>query len=113
PLDQRLLSVRREPRPEGADDRLADVVLNGEDVACGSIIRLRPEVLPITRVNQLGADAQPVSRLSHASFEYTADVEPVRDLAGVDVSALEHECRGARRDPQTAHFRERADELLR
>ena len=52
------------------------------------------------RVHELGGEADPVPHLPDAAFHQRGDPQPLGDLTGVEVLALEGERRGARCDPE-------------
>ena len=88
-------------------DRARQLVLHGEHVRQGPLVPLRPELVAVGHVDQLGRDPDPVAGLAHAAFEQGVHLEPLADLPGVDALALEGERRGPGRDPQ-ARTRARA-----
>src|SRR5262249_41394337 len=91
---------------------VGDLVLDGEDVRQLAVVRLRPEVVAVGDVDQLGADPQPVAGLADAALQDGADAELFADLADVLVAALEGEGGGAGGDVQPLDPGQGADQLL-
>ena len=75
-------------------DRLRDVVLNLEYVLYLAIIPLRPQMISIGDIHQLGCDSQLVAELSHAAFEHCRDFQFSSYLT--DVLVLSLECKRGR-----------------
>ncbi len=95
-------------------DHLAcNVVLHDEDVVERAVIRLRPEVVAVRRLDQLRRDADLVAGLAHAALQDVRDVELLRHFLDVDLLALELEGRGARGNSQIGDLRQQVEQLLR
>ena len=95
-------------------DHLArNVVLHDEDVVERAVIRLRPEVVAVRRLDQLRRDADLVAGLAHAALQDVRDVELLRHFLDVDLLALELEGRGARGNPQIGELRQQVQQLFR
>ena len=77
------------------DDRLRDVLLNGEDISHLAIVLLRPEVIAVGDVDQLRGDANLVADLAYTALENRRDLELAADLADVFALGLERERRCA------------------
>ena len=72
-------------------DRLRDLVLDREDVRHFAVVALRPEMVAVADLHELGTDPQPISRLAHASLQHRRDLELRADLGEVDRRAAERE----------------------
>ena len=81
----RLLLLRQQPHLELLDDRLGDLVLDGEDVGQVAVIAVGPEMRSVCAVDELRVDAHPLARLADASFQHVRDVEPPAHLLDVGV----------------------------
>ena len=94
------------------DDGPRDLVLHREDVGDLPVVGLRPEVVTVAGVHELGGDADLIAGLADASLEHGCDVELLRDGAHVLVLALEGKGRGAGRYPEIRHLGEEIEQLL-
>ena len=88
-----LLLVRQQLESHRPDDRLRDLVLQGEDVVQVAVVALGPDVIAARAFDQLGGDAHALAGLAHAALEHMTDLELPRDLGHVDVFALERKGR--------------------
>ncbi len=94
------------------DDRLGDLVLNGEDVLHRAVVAVRPEAVAVGDVDQLGGDAELVAGFPNAALENRLHVQRLAHLLDVDRRALELERRRAGRDAQVLDAPEAVDQLL-
>ena len=67
---------------------------------------------PAERIDQLGGDAHPPTRLANRAFEHVAHAELAPDLLHVDSLALVCKARIPSDDEQPADAAERSDDLL-
>ena len=84
-----LLGTAHELHLEHLDDRRGDLVLDGEYVFHLAVVALRPQVVAVGDVDQLGGDAQPVAGAPHAALQHRGYVERRADLADVLAFAFE------------------------
>src|SRR5580704_3192451 len=89
-LDGRLLP-RQEFQLERRNDRLRDLVLQGENVLEGAVVAFGPDVAISRGFDKLGGNAYPVPDLPHAAFQYVADPKLPGDQPHVDRLALKRE----------------------
>ena len=72
-----------------SDDRLGDLILDGEHVRHLAVVALRPEVIAVGRAYELRRDADPVAGLAHTPFQDVLHIELGADLADVPLLAPE------------------------
>src|SRR5262249_54985570 len=72
-----------------AGDGARDVVLNGEEIRVGSIERLSPGALAVSRPDETRVDAKARRRAPNRSLEQLRHVELLADLAWIDGFSLE------------------------
>src|SRR5262249_61042582 len=65
----------------GPDDLLADLVLQGKDVAHLAVVAVGPDVIAGRRVHQLRRYPQAIARTLHAALQDAADSEAAAHLA--------------------------------
>ncbi len=97
---------------ERSHHRPRDLVLQHEDVGHLPVVGLRPEVIAIGGVDELGGDADLIASLAHAPLQNRLHVQLLGDCADVLVLALEGKGRSARGDAQARHLGEEIEELL-
>ena len=66
----------------------AIVLLHREDIGQVAVVGLGPELIPVLRADELGADPKPVPALPHAALQHRADIEPAADLMHVGLCPL-------------------------
>jgi hypothetical protein len=98
---------------ERAGDRLRQLLLDLEDIVHITLEGLGPELIPVARVHQLGAEPEAVSCPPDAAFEHGGHPELPSDLLDALTFALEGEGRGARRHPQSFDSAEGRNQLVR
>ena len=79
----------------GLGDTLGDFVLDLEDVLQVGVVLLRPQVIAVFDIDELGGDAQPAVGLLHAAFEDCVDGKLPADLADIVIGVPELERRGS------------------
>ena len=92
-----VLGARRQFQFQRCNNCLGDFVLYGEHVAHLAVVALRPQMIPVRRVDQLSADPNAAPRATHAAFENATDAESLADRSHVLVVATEGKCRRPRR----------------
>src|SRR5580704_3247335 len=97
---------------QGFDDGLRDFILNSEHVGDFAVVALRPEVVSVPRLDQLGGYAEAIPEFAHATFQDIFHVQPLRDAADVLSLSNERERRGARRHQQTRYLHQRIEDVL-
>src|SRR6516225_4220300 len=93
-------------------DTRGDVVLHREDVSQIPVVTLGPEMGTGGCIDQLAADAHPLSGPAQATLEDIADTKVAADLLWVDGFSFIGECRIAGDDKKPAPFRQRCDDVL-
>lgn len=66
-IGDRLLLFRQQTHLQLADDRMGDLVLDGEDVGQVAVVTLGPEMVAIGGVDQLTGDAHAFADDAHTS----------------------------------------------
>src|SRR5690349_12876785 len=77
------------------DNAPRDLVLNLEDVFELAIVALRPDLIPIARVDQLDADTNALIHAPNTALENRPDVQDLSDLGDAERFSLESETRCA------------------
>ncbi len=77
-----------------------------------TLVRLRPHAEAVRRIDQLGADAQLVPILAHASRQQVLHAQSLADLAQVEIPTLVCERGRTRGDAQIPDPGQRAQDLL-
>ena len=102
----------QQARLDRADDAAGDLILDCKDVAEFAVVLLGPMMSAGHRVDQLGADAQPLAGPAHAAFEHIANAELACDLPDIDGAALVDKGRVARDDEQPPDAGQAGDQVL-
>ena len=121
PLDEVWRGIRR-PRAgtglagqahlELVDDGLRDLVLDFKDVGHFAVIAFSPEIVPLSHVNKLHADADAVTRLAHAAFENARYAEGFTNLSHVLLHAFKYKCGCPCSYAQIFQVRQRVDDFF-
>jgi hypothetical protein len=74
---------------------------------------LRPQVTVRRRLDQLGRDPDPVTRLPDAPLKYVRDAEAISDLRNAETRVTVGKCRGPRRDAQPVDPNQQVEQLFR
>ena len=82
-LLDRLLLLRQKLDLELLDDRLGDLVLDGEDVGEVAVVAVGPEMAAGRPFDQLGVDPHPVPGLADAALDHIGDAQLLGDLLQV------------------------------
>ena len=98
--------------PEGPGHLLGDSVFDGEHVLHLTVEPLRPEVVPIRRVHQLGGDPDPVLRPLDTSLQDGAHVQLPADGPDVLGSSPVSECGSPGRHPEVRDLHQGVHDLL-
>src|SRR5271155_2978586 len=109
PVQQRLAA---QLEFQSFDDGLRNFILNREHVGYLAVVALRPEVVPVRRLYQLGGHAEATAEFAHATFQDIFHVQPLRDAADVLSLSNERQRRGARRHQQTRHLDQCIENVL-
>ena len=86
--------------------------MHREDVSQIPVVTLGPEMGTGGCIDQLAADAHPLSGPAQATLEDIADTKVAADLLWVDGFSFIGECRIAGDDKKPAPFRQRCDDVL-
>src|SRR6516162_10677760 len=97
---------------DDAGDARCNLVLNVKDVFQQTVKAVRPEMRPAERIDQLGGDAHPPTRLANRAFEHVADAELAAHLLHVYDLAFVRKTRIAGDDEEPTDAGERGDDLL-
>src|SRR5262249_3678781 len=112
---RRLVPLRRRARQRDTQrggDRGGDFVLHREDVAQLPVIPLTPYVPAVGGGNQLGRDAQPLSRAPDTTLEHMGDIQRLRDPPDIFLFTAERESRAPRYHLQAGDARQQVDDLF-
>ena len=115
PPSARAMSGRRggeEGDLEGHRDRPADLVLDRKDVAGLAVERLRPELVAVPGVHDLGGHPESGPDTPHAALEDGRHPELPADLPGILRRAAQREGRGPSDHPEAGDLGECALDLL-
>jgi hypothetical protein len=97
---------------QGFGHCIRDVFLHGQDIADGTVERLRPQVIAVLRIDELCGHADASVVTPYAALEYIASTERPSNLPNVLLAILEDEGRRARRDTQAWNLRQRVEHLF-
>src|SRR5205814_3133113 len=89
-----------------------DLVLDREDVFNLAVETLRPELVAVTRVNQLHADPHTLSGFSDAAIQERLDPETLANLARVQARSAKGKTGCPRRNVKTANFTECVEDFF-
>src|SRR2546430_7642294 len=97
------------------DDCPRDLILDGKDIPVPRvpIILLRPDLVALRHVDELGADSSPGSSNPNAAVQYVAGMELPPDLLRGDILASEPDHPGSSQDAQSLDLPQGGAELLR
>ncbi len=90
-----------------------DLVLNRERALPFAIKPLRPEVISVADVDDLGRNPRPIPFPAHRPLDNHSYVQRFTDASNVLVTAPERKRRSARGDPKALDLRQRIDNLVR
>src|SRR6516225_2840961 len=99
-------------RLDRCGDTRGDVVLHREDVSQIPVVTLGPEMGTGGCIDQLAADAHPLSGPAQATLEDIADSQVAADLLGVGGFSFVRKCGIAGDNEKPAPFRQRCDDVL-
>ena len=108
----RLLLGQQQLDLQCRDDAPGDVVLDGENVADGPIVALRPDLAAGRALDQAGGDADAVAGATHAALQRIADPQPGAGLGRVARALVGAEGRLAGSDEQARDLRQLGDQIL-
>jgi hypothetical protein len=100
------------PASQHLRDGMRDLVLERENALQLPLEGLRPEVHVVGHVDELRGHPQGVPLAPHAALEQRVHLQPIADLARVEVPPLERVHRSARGHPQPIDVGEGIDQLL-
>ena len=83
-----------------------------EDVLDQTIEPFSPQMVTVANADELGRDANPVTRFAHAAFEYVVHAQCFTDLACVHLFVAEGEHVSPRYDFQFLDLREVGDDVF-
>ena len=112
PLLQRFLLGWREFEFQRGNDRLADLVLNGEDVVERPVEPIGPDLRIARCFDQLCGQPHPIARTAHAAFEDVRDIEVARQRRCRNGAALVGEGGVARDDRERRDPAQIGDDVL-
>ena len=94
------------------DDGTRDRLLQVEYVGELSLVRVRPQLIAVGRIDEERGHADPASHFPNAALEDDIDVQSLRDFIDAGRPPLECIAGRARGDPQPVHPRERVNQFL-
>ena len=92
-----------ESGPECLDDRAGQLVLDHEDAPELAVVRLRPQMVAVRRIHELGSNSHGAAFPPDTALNDGGHGELLADGPDVHVPSLEGEGRGARDDVKTFH----------
>ena len=93
-------------------DAAGDFILHGEDVAELPVVPFSPVMGTCKRVDELGADSQPIAAAADAAFQHVAHAKLAGDLAHVDGAVLVDERGVSGDDEQPSDVGKTGDQIL-
>src|SRR5437870_11176571 len=94
------------------DDRAGQLVFDHEDVPELAVVRLRPEMVSVRRVDELGSDPHGASLSPDTALEDTGDGQLLSDGPNTKIPSLEREGGGGRDDVKASNVGERVNNFL-
>src|SRR5262249_30840846 len=88
-------------------DGAGDILLQSEEALQLAVVRLRPDVVVISHVDELGGDPQAVALSTDAALEQSADAQLFADSANAEVLPFKGKRRSAGRNSKPLHIGER------
>src|SRR5260370_24485932 len=88
-LGQRLIACANQLHLKGVHNCACNLILNRKDLLHIAIERFGPQMISISRINQLGRYAQAAANLAHTAFQNRLHIQLVADLADVLTPSLE------------------------
>jgi hypothetical protein len=67
---------------------MGDFILNSENIVKIAVVALGPNVITVLGFNKLYGNAQPIPRLTNASFKYMTNRQVASDLTYIDCTPL-------------------------
>jgi len=89
-----------------------NVVLNGKDIGHLAVAAFRPELTPISHVDQLRVNSEPGTCCAHAAFEHGSNLQLFGNLTKVLTGRTKLKRRRSRRDAKAGNSRQSIDDLL-
>ena len=82
-----------------------NLILNRKDFLHFAIERPRPQMIAVSRIDQLGRYAHPVANFAHAAFQNRFDIQLLADLTDVLISPFECKARSSGGHTQSLQLR--------
>src|SRR6185437_3568340 len=99
-------------RLDGADHGERDLILDGEQIADGSVVSLSPDIRPVCSISELCVDAEAIGVAPHAALQNIANAELAADLLEVGDAAPPDEAGIARDHEQPPDTRQPGDDVI-
>jgi hypothetical protein len=91
---------------------VGDFVLDGEDVFQRTVVAARPQVRPVSRIDQLCGDTHALAGTLHRTLEHGFHPQLLGDLTHIHIGVLECERGGACSDAQLGDLRQHVQQRL-